>query len=87
MLETILVTLWVVVGLLAWTIKMLRDIQRALPAPVDPNLYRMTLNGEHRTLTLPEAINYWKFERAKHQRGSAMWSAYNRKLAEVGVND
>lgn len=51
-----------------------------------PETFRMTLNGEQRTMTLPEAVQYWKFERAKHAVGSSRWSAYNHKLHEVGAS-
>lgn len=75
------------IAVLLCVVRALREVQRALPAPSDPNLYRMTINGEQRTMTLVEAVQHWKFERAKHQRGSATWRAYNTKLYEVGVRD
>lgn len=74
-------------GGLAWLHWRMRDVQRALPPPVDPNKYRMMINGISRLMTLEEAVQHWRFERSKHAPGTAIWSAYNRRLHEVGVDD
>lgn len=66
----------------------LRSIRRLLAKePQTPALFRMIMGGEHRTLTLPEAIQHWRFERSKHAPGSSMWRAYNQKLFDVGYRD